>query len=239
VPATDVDPARHVEAAHDVETADDVETARDAATGDGGQDDADADLAPAPAAGDVVPGIAAPGTAGPDVDEQAGPLTPPDGLPVMRHPATQPAAVTAEAEPPTVVTHAATEAAAETAEPVPAAPPTRPSIRYAGSGPARRVKPVTAEPDPEPAAAAAPAGSGDYWEGADGSQYAGLVYAAREESAGGSDDTEAGEPARRRPAPEIDEDAPPFATAPFAPVPRLNRVRSTPAPPADDDDEDE
>jgi Protein of unknown function (DUF2637) len=35
-----------------------------------------------------------------------------------------------------------------------------------------------------------------------------------------------------------DEDAPPFATAPFATVPRLNRVRSTPTPP-EDDDEDE
>jgi hypothetical protein len=31
--------------------------------------------------------------------------------------------------------------------------------------------------------------------------------------------------------PEIDEDAPPFATAPFATVPRLNRVRATPVPP--------
>jgi Protein of unknown function (DUF2637) len=36
----------------------------------------------------------------------------------------------------------------------------------------------------------------------------------------------------------IDEDAPPFATAPFAAVPRLNRVRSTPTPPEDDDEEE-
>src|SRR5580704_13413798 len=36
----------------------------------------------------------------------------------------------------------------------------------------------------------------------------------------------------------IDDDAPPFATAPFAAVPRLNRVRSTPTPP-EGDDEDE
>ena len=35
--------------------------------------------------------------------------------------------------------------------------------------------------------------------------------------------------------PEIDQDAPPFATAPFAAVPRLNRVRSTPVPPEDDE----
>jgi hypothetical protein len=36
----------------------------------------------------------------------------------------------------------------------------------------------------------------------------------------------------------IDDDAPPFATAPFAAVPRLNRVRSTPTPPEGDDEED-
>ncbi|MGC1569752.1 MAG: DUF2637 domain-containing protein [Trebonia sp.] len=36
----------------------------------------------------------------------------------------------------------------------------------------------------------------------------------------------------------IDEDAPPFATAPFAAVPRLNRVRSTPTPPEGDDEEE-
>lgn len=36
----------------------------------------------------------------------------------------------------------------------------------------------------------------------------------------------------------IDDDAPPFATAPFAAVPRLNRVRSTPTPPEEDDEEE-
>jgi hypothetical protein len=36
-----------------------------------------------------------------------------------------------------------------------------------------------------------------------------------------------------------DTDAPPFATAPFASVPRLNRVRVTPIPPNESDDEDE
>jgi hypothetical protein len=35
----------------------------------------------------------------------------------------------------------------------------------------------------------------------------------------------------------IDDDAPPFATAPFAAVPRLNRVRSTPTPPEEDEEE--
>lgn len=35
----------------------------------------------------------------------------------------------------------------------------------------------------------------------------------------------------------VDDDAPPFATAPFATVPRLNRVRSTPTPPGEDEEE--
>ena len=36
----------------------------------------------------------------------------------------------------------------------------------------------------------------------------------------------------------VDDDAPPFATAPFAAVPRFNRVRSSPMPPEGDDEED-
>lgn len=38
-------------------------------------------------------------------------------------------------------------------------------------------------------------------------------------------------------APAIDEDAAPFVTAPFATVPRLNRVRATPTPPGDDEED--
>jgi hypothetical protein len=37
---------------------------------------------------------------------------------------------------------------------------------------------------------------------------------------------------------DLEDDAPPFATAPFASVPRLNRVRVTPTPPTDDGDAD-
>jgi hypothetical protein len=36
----------------------------------------------------------------------------------------------------------------------------------------------------------------------------------------------------------VDDDAPPFATAPFAAVPRFNRVRSSPMPPEGDDEEE-
>ena len=49
----------------------------------------------------------------------------------------------------------------------------------------------------------------------------------------GDSDDDTGDPVG---SPELDDDAPPFATAPFAPVPRLNRVRSTPTPPADEDE---
>ena len=35
---------------------------------------------------------------------------------------------------------------------------------------------------------------------------------------------------------DLEDDAPPFATAPFASVPRLNRVRVTPTPPTDDEE---
>ena len=38
---------------------------------------------------------------------------------------------------------------------------------------------------------------------------------------------------------DLEDDAPPFATAPFASVPRLNRVRVSPTPPAEDEDPDE
>jgi hypothetical protein len=37
---------------------------------------------------------------------------------------------------------------------------------------------------------------------------------------------------------DLEDDAPPFATAPFASVPRLNRVRVTPTPPTDDADQE-
>ena len=37
---------------------------------------------------------------------------------------------------------------------------------------------------------------------------------------------------------DLEDDAPPFATAPFASVPRLNRVRVTPTPPTDEADEE-
>jgi len=129
-------------------------------------------------------------------------------------------------------------------EPPPgAAAPTRvpQGIRYAGNGvPGMAGKQQADERD-------APQDD-DYWEPEEAGQFAGLVYPAREDHPGAEDaagdsddvddsgDAETGEPGPRKDPPELDDDAPPFATAPFAPVPRLNRVRSTPTPPADEDE---
>ena len=118
-------------------------------------------------------------------------------------------------------------------------------IRYAGgAAPAAAGKQDAAEDDAQAA---------DYWEAAEGGQLAGLVYRADQAEAdhttrGGAADqdgpargdgdegTREDAPAPGTAAPELADDAPPFATAPFAAVPRLNRVRSTPTPPADEDE---
>lgn len=95
-------------------------------------------------------------------------------------------------------------------------------IRYAGG---RLPGQPDGSPDAGPERAAA-----NYWETEEASQFAGLVYAAQDD-----EDADRGELAGPGPQ-EVDEDAPPFATAPFNSVPRLNRVRSTPAPPQDEDE---
>jgi hypothetical protein len=86
--------------------------------------------------------------------------------------------------------------------------------------------------------------SEEYWDSEEAGPLAGLVYPAREDHADLNDAGDAGDAAASRPGdakadepeprknpPELDDDAPPFAS-----VPRLNRVRSTPTPPADEDD---
>jgi hypothetical protein len=141
-----------------------------------------------------------------------------------------------EPAPPTVVVPALA------AEPSAAAPQTREPhrIRYAGGVPGMAGTQQAAAEDAGDAGQDAPQDT-DYWESEDAGQYAGLVYAARDDQASAGDDADTGdaddadEPAARRSHPELD-DAPPFATAPFASVPPLNRVRSTPAPPADEEE---
>jgi hypothetical protein len=171
-----------------------------------------------------------------------------------------------EPAPPTVASPAlARPASPEPAEPAPARPHSIRYAGSGASGRADD-EPNPTEPAAAPAATATgPDGpQDDYWDGDDAGQFAGLVYPARagdpgsaaatasrsddsdrtqpmeaidDHTAGDDDDTGAGGPASRREPVEIDEDAPPFATAPFAAVPRLNRVRSMPVPPEDDEAE--
>jgi Protein of unknown function (DUF2637) len=148
-----------------------------------------------------------------------------------------PTAPVSAAPAPTAPVPTAPVPTATTAEPAPARSQ---GIRYAGSGAPARAAAEPGEPgEPEPMAQPGVVGAehdappADYWDGDDAGQFAGLVYQDREENPG----SEAGGPAARTEPVEIDEDAPPFATAPFAAVPRLNRVRSTPVPPEDDEDE--
>ena len=152
---------------------------------------------------------------------------PQDAAPQEAHPETQPTEVIPSA-PAAEAATIADEPAPPTVE-VPAVvlsrePSRRQSIRYAGSD----------VHDTPPSA--------DYWDTEDAGEFAGLVYPARDEAedhtddhTDADDDTGADEPLRKN-RPELDDDAPPFATAPFAPVPRLNRVRSMPTPPADEDE---
>ena len=146
-----------------------------------------------------------------------------DAAPQEAHPETQPTEVIPAADAST----AADEPAPPTVE-VPAVvlarEPSRPqSIRYADD--VRDTPP-----------------SANYWDTEDAGEFAGLVYPSRDEvddhtdnHTDADDDTESDESVGNN-RPELDDDAPPFATAPFAPVPRLNRVRSTPTPPADEDE---
>jgi hypothetical protein len=178
------------------------------------------------------------------------PETPPDGLPVLgEEPEPDEATAAAEPEPasaeetspaepetgavtepapPTVPVRALTvepepepePTASASAEPTAAAEPVRRGIRYAngvpGSAGRTQAAPVEPEPEPQPTA---PASSAENWTADSGSPYAGLVYSAHDDSAG-------------EPAPQERDEAPPFAA-----IPRLNRVRSMPAPPADDEDD--
>jgi uncharacterized protein DUF2637 len=161
--------------------------------------------------------------------------------PAAAGPAAEETPVRDEPAPPTV------QIPALPAEPPPgeAAPARSPQgIRYAGNG-------VPGMAGAQQADKRDAARDDDDWE-AEAGQFAGLVYPAREDHQDArdsddvnddsgdvtddSDDAAGGEPSPRKDPPELDDDAPPFATAPFAPVPRLNRVRSTPTPPADEDE---
>ena len=106
---------------------------------------------------------------------------------------------------------------------------------------------ASAEPEPEPTQAPAPAphairyassaaaeqfGDED-WEAEVDPALAGQVYPVLT-----SDPDIEVPPHQPGQSQDLEDDAPPFATAPFASVPRLNRVRVTPTPPTDDGDEE-
>jgi hypothetical protein len=141
----------------------------------------------------------------------------------------------------TMLRHSRTQAASHPpTQPVPAllpapadstAPPL-PQFTPAGPMPAASPDPAPTRTDLVP---------GDYWEGGDTSSATenAPAGAARSteiiETDSGTDTPTASHAA----IPTVAQDAPPFATAPFATIPRLNRVRATPTPPGDDEDDEE
>jgi hypothetical protein len=139
----------------------------------------------------------------------------------------------------TMLRHARTQAAGHPAtQPLKALPPapadsTAPPLpQFTPAGPL----PV-ASPDPAPTRTDLV--PGDYWEAGDTSAVTenAASGAARSteiiETDSGTDTPTASHPS----VPAVAQDAPSFATAPFATVPRLNRVRATPTPPGDDEDD--
>jgi hypothetical protein len=182
-----------------------------------------------------VPAPEAPAAEGPTVEVPTAEV-PVVGAPTVAAPVVEAPAVADERDepaPPTVQVPALPPEPA-LAEAAPTRAPQ--GIRYAGNGVPGMAGKQADERDED-------------WETEEAGPFAGLVYPAREDHAdaaeegGDSDDanddsgdTETDEPGPRGNPQELDDDLPPFATAPFAPVPRLNRVRSTPVPPADEDD---
>jgi hypothetical protein len=249
-PAGDVAPTREDPVIAEAPQAPQGEAPRVAAPEPATPESAHAATKPSAVLADASPESPAPGPSSPEspahpgtepnevIDPAAAPETASPESAAAQAPPPEAAAVRGEFAPPTVQVPAlATE---------PEAPSARGphGIRYAGSGvPGMAGKQQAAQDDEPP--------NPHYWD-------AGLVYPAREDRAGlddtgdrddaeefagpeasradGVNDTEADEAAPRKVPPELDDDAPPFATAPFASVPRLNRVRSMPAPPADEDE---
>ena len=95
----------------------------------------------------------------------------------------------------------------------------------------------TQAPRPSPqairyASSAVSESAAEYWESEVDPDLAGQVYPVLTSDPDiDTSDYPTGEPQ------DVETDAPPFATAPFASVPRLNRMRVTPIPPTDEDDE--
>ena len=156
--------------------------------------------------------LAAPAPADAPADEEPADRPAPGDL----HSPTEPNEVL-PADPPAAASGAeessAEESSTEPSRPTQAPEATRPgAIRFASS--------------------AAGESDSDYWEADVDPALAGQVYPVL--TSDPDIDTSGYQPGER---PDVDDlDAPPFATAPFASVPRLNRMRVSPIPPADDED---
>ena len=235
-PARDSDPtpdapAEATDAAQAAEVADAPETARTQEIPVLAADPADAVQDPGTAATREEPALAA---TAPETPGAARPATFADEVVARSAPSAEVSPESAEVGPePTPEPEAKAEAAAEVpSEPVAEAP--------ADPEPESAPEPEpTQAPAPTPQAiryassAASEQFANEDWEAEVDPALAGQVYPVLT-----SDPDIEVPPIRPGQSQDLEDDAPPFATAPFATVPRLNRVRVTPTPPTEDADED-
>ena len=191
------------------------------------------------------------GTAG--AVEEPAPAAPAVEAPDTTYPPTEPNEVIAPPPPLRRRRAGANPGPAEepTQEPAPEStpePPAETTGPQAGQPADEATDAASAEPEPQPDRAPAPAtqpiryassaaaeqfGDED-WEAEVDPALAGQVYPVLT-----SDPDIEVPPHEPGQSQDLEDDAPPFATAPFASVPRLNRVRVSPTPPTQDDDPDE
>jgi Protein of unknown function (DUF2637) len=200
-----------------------------------------------------------------DLDRPAGgPVTvaqAPETVPTQEIPAVAAEMSDADRDPGTAIGAAAAPSAAAAAEPDPTHSPTveneaveaveapaPPATADQSAGELPDEAPARPQPDPEPdqpshppapatqpiryaSSAAAEQFADEDWEAEVDPALAGQVYPVLT-----SDPDIEVPPHQPGQSQDLEDDAPPFATAPFASVPRLNRVRVTPTPPTDDGD---
>jgi nicotinate-nucleotide--dimethylbenzimidazole phosphoribosyltransferase len=232
--ALDAQAAQAADAAQAAEAADAPETARTQEITELAADPVDAVQDPGIAATREEPALAAtaPETRAPQTPDVTSPATitdeavgqpapsaevTPESAEIAPEPTPEPEAEAAAEVPSATVAEASAEPEPESApEPEPTQPPAPApqAIRYASS-------------------AAAEQFANEDWEAEVDPALAGQVYPVLT-----SDPDIEVPPLQPGQSQDLEDDAPSFATAPFASVPRLNRVRVTPTPPTDDADED-
>ena len=194
-------------------------------------DGSGAGQAPGPAGAGEEPALAAPAVEAPDT------TYPPTEPPTEPNEAVAPPPPAAGSEP----TQEPTQESAQESTPEPSAETTGKTADQAADE-----APVEPEPQPAQAPAKAPQGiryassaaaeqfADEDWEAEVDPALAGQVYPVLT-----SDPDIEVPPHEPGQSQDLEDDAPPFATAPFASVPRLNRVRVSPTPPTEDEDPDE